>query len=102
MVSTFLVHHLFTLNAATTSFDVIVPAIAAAGAGACLLLGFWTPVAGSVAAGLELWLAFSGQEELWPAFLASGIAVGLTLLGPGAWSLDSLAYGRKRISFGDR
>ena len=72
--------------------------IVIAGAAFFLLLGLWTPVAGGLSAMLLLWIAYSRSENAWSVILAVSIASGLSLLGPGAWSLDALAYGRKRIS----
>jgi H+/Cl- antiporter ClcA len=80
----------------------LLAALAAAGFGVLLCLGLWTPVAGAVVAFLELYLIFLRQGALWPSLLAAAIASGLTLLGPGAWSIDSQIYGRKRISLSDR
>jgi putative oxidoreductase len=70
----------------------------AAAAGVFLILGFWTPVAGGLAAILELWLGLSHQADFWPSITIATIAAGLAMLGPGAWSIDARLFGRKRIS----
>lgn len=70
----------------------------AAAAGVLVFVGFWTPVAGGLAAILELWLALSGLSDFWPSITVSAVAGGLAMLGPGAWSLDARLFGRKRIS----
>jgi putative oxidoreductase len=80
----------------------MAPRLLAAVAGVFLILGFWTPLAGALAAIIELWLGLSNLKEFWPPITASAIAAGLTMLGPGAWSLDARLFGRKRISFGGR
>jgi len=78
------------------------PRFLAAAAGILLLLGLWTPIAGAVAAVLELWLAFSNNSDFWLSIMVTTIAAGLAMLGPGAWSLDARLFGRKRISVGGR
>ena len=67
-------------------------------AGVCILVGFWTPIAGTLTALLQSWDMISQLADTWTAGLAAAIALGLALLGPGAYSLDALAYGRRRIS----
>lgn len=65
--------------------------------GISLLAGFWTPIAGTLQALVELWIFLShgGQASLHLMLLALG--VGLAMVGPGAWSVDALLFGRKRI-----
>ena len=65
-----------------------------------LMLGLWTPIAGVLSAVLELWIAIS-NHLLWPFLLAASIGIALVLLGPGAFSLDGLRFGRKRVIFDD-
>ena len=101
-ISTFLIHNSFASLTVATSFGQLILPMIAAGLGLLLLVGFFTPIAGALGAAFELWAAFSHQGELWTCGLAAAIAAGLALLGPGAWSLDALAYGRKRISIQDR
>jgi putative oxidoreductase len=67
--------------------------------GVLLLLGFWTPIAGGVATILETILAFSRPDGAWESVLAGAIALSLAFLGPGAWSLDSRAYGESELRF---
>jgi len=75
--------------------------VVAALAGVFLIIGFGTPLAGGLAAVLELWIGVSGLN-FWPSITASAIAAGLAMLGPGAWSVDARLFGRKRISIGGR
>ena len=62
-----------------------------------LLVGVWTPLAALLQVVTELSLAISmpGLANLHLTRAAIGLA--LAGLGPGAWSLDSHLYGRKRI-----
>jgi uncharacterized membrane protein YphA (DoxX/SURF4 family) len=78
--------------------DQELPRLVAAGAGVILLVGFWTPIAGVVVSLLELWLVLARSGDLRVSMLAAAIASGLAMLGPGAWSVDALRFGRKRIS----
>jgi uncharacterized membrane protein YphA (DoxX/SURF4 family) len=73
--------------------------------GTALLVGFLTPVAGasaslgSLATGVS-WLLASGgdaHEKAATAIYLSVISVAITLLGPGAFSLDARLFGRREI-----
>ncbi len=75
-------------------------------AGLLLLAGLWTPVAGVLAAIINLWIAvsyiFSGAGDPWNPTLEAVLGAALAMLGPGAWSIDSRLYGRKRIDIPKR
>lgn len=72
--------------------------VVAAIAGIFLLAGLWTPIFGAVVALTELWIAASGTSHLRSAILLVAIAVAITVLGPGAGSIDALLFGRKRLN----
>ena len=77
------------------------PNLLAAAGGVFLLTGLWTPVVAGLVALEETWKALSlyrplGQSVLIHLFLAV-LAVGLAMLGPGAWSIDARLFGRKRF-----
>ena len=99
-ISAFLVHGFFLRVPGEGSSGAL--GVVAAGTAAFLLIGLWTPIAGATAVGVELWMAFSRPEEFWPSLLCAVVGLSLILLGPGAWSIDAVAYGRKRISISDR
>jgi putative oxidoreductase len=65
--------------------------------GISLLCGLWTPVMGSIAAFIELLIAFSPADNSATHVLLAILSISLTLLGPGAWSIDARIFGRKRI-----
>jgi putative oxidoreductase len=72
-------------------------------AGALLLPGLWTVIAGAVLAALELWNVLSVQPaDPWPSILLGAIGAALALLGPGAWSVDARIFGWRRIELGSR
>jgi uncharacterized membrane protein YphA (DoxX/SURF4 family) len=66
----------------------------AVAAGALLLVGFLTPVAAAVAGGLDLAHAPAAIPSM--AFLVA-VAAAVTLLGPGALSLDARCFGLREI-----
>jgi uncharacterized membrane protein YphA (DoxX/SURF4 family) len=76
--------------------------VIAAIAGVLLIAGLWTPISAGVAALLEFWIAIRMGDARSAHFFAAAIAVSLTVLGPGAWSIDARLFGRRRISIDDR
>jgi putative oxidoreductase len=86
-----------TVVSKTPQSAEIVPAIIGAAAGMLLLLGLWTPLAGTLIAIVEIWNVFSHATS--PLISATLAILGATLamIGPGSWSVDARLYGRKRI-----
>jgi len=71
-------------------------------AGACLIAGFWTPIAGSVITVSALWFALTRAEDPLANVLLATIGATLALVGPGAWSIDARLFGWKRVDVRDR
>ena len=69
---------------------------------ALLIPGWWTPLAGTLQALAEGYLAFSADKFDSAHLTRCLIGLSLVLLGPGAWSIDAHLYGRKRIEVGGR
>ena len=67
------------------------------GAGLLLLMGLWTPVAGTLVAALELWKIYWKLGDPWVYLLLATIAAATAMVGPGFWSVDARLYGWKRI-----
>jgi putative oxidoreductase len=70
--------------------------------GVLLLAGLWTPLAATLGTLLELWLMFSRTGLGGAPILLAGVTASIAMLGPGAWSIDSRLFGRKRLEFPDR
>jgi putative oxidoreductase len=66
--------------------------------GVCICLGIWTPVMGAFEAVAEVLITFSRPTQYQSHILIAVLAIGLAMLGPGAWSIDALIFGRKRIT----
>lgn len=71
-------------------------------AGVCLLVGLWTPIAGSVMTVSGLWFALTRPDDAMASLLLATIGVTLALVGPGGWSIDARLFGWKRIDVRDR
>jgi putative oxidoreductase len=69
--------------------------------GSVLISGFWTPVTATLIAIDELCIAvslsFSGRNGQWVHLLLAVMAAGMAMVGPGAWSIDALRFGRRRF-----
>ena len=70
-------------------------------AGLLLIAGLWTPVAGALLAGMEVWMALSAPAAPGIPVAVAVLASTLAMIGPGTWSVDALLYGRKHIDFPD-
>jgi uncharacterized membrane protein YphA (DoxX/SURF4 family) len=66
--------------------------------GVCICLGLWTPVMSGLEAVAELLMTVSDPGRYESHILLALLAISLTMLGPGAWSIDALIFGRKRIT----
>ena len=69
--------------------------------GIVLAIGWFTPVAGALAAAAKVCIAISQASlhlgEPSTALTQAILAAGLAMIGPGAWSIDARLFGRKRI-----
>jgi putative oxidoreductase len=89
---------------------IVVLEIIGAVAGILLLIGLWTPVAGTLAAIVKVWIALaryfshSGDPSIpiAQALLGAILAAILAMVGPGALSIDARLYGRKLVNFPER
>jgi len=84
------------------AIDVVIT-----GAAILLLVGLWTPIAGIIAAILELWHGLSrsptaNSDDPRTLILLATLAAAAALIGPGAFSVDARLFGLKRIDIRDR
>jgi len=71
--------------------------IAGAILGVFISVGFWTPIAGSLIAAVELWIALVSGGDAVISILLAVLGGTLAMIGPGAWSIDARLFGRKQI-----
>jgi uncharacterized membrane protein YphA (DoxX/SURF4 family) len=77
--------------------QTIILRCVAIGAGALLLLGLWTPVAGVLVTCVEVCFLLLGTAHLRSSMLLGAVGAALIALGPGALSIDARLFGRKRL-----
>lgn len=81
-----------------TSFSSsTVPQFVCACLGILLLVGLWTPIAGTLIAVIELWIATTHLNDPWIPIVLATLAGTIAMIGPGAWSIDARLFGRKYI-----
>jgi len=86
-----------------TPSDAVVFAQRAAAVlgGIFLFAGLWTPFVGVLVAldqiSIALLVDYSESRGLWIHVFLAVVAVSLAMLGPGAWSVDSRMFGRRRL-----
>ena len=65
--------------------------------GILLLVGLWTPVAGTLLAVAASLSAVMHPDDPWNCIFLGALGAALALVGPGAWSVDAYLFGWKRI-----
>jgi uncharacterized membrane protein YphA (DoxX/SURF4 family) len=70
--------------------------------GILLVVGLWTPIAGTLVVIAQVWSIFDKAGDLWAHLLLGIIGASLALLGPGFWSVDARLFGWKRIDLRER
>jgi uncharacterized membrane protein YphA (DoxX/SURF4 family) len=77
--------------------NVTLPAVLLMGAGILLVVGLWTPIAGTLVALTEIWKMLMLPGDKWVWLLLGTVGVAIAMLGPGQWSVDARLYGWKRL-----
>ena len=71
-------------------------------AGFLLILGLWTPIAGTSVAVIEAWKILTVPGDKWLWLLLGAVSCALAMLGPGRWSIDARLFGWKRVEASPR
>ena len=77
------------------------PAMIGIAAGLLMLIGLWTNVGSALAVISQSWTLFVSGIMLQKAILLLSISVAVAMLGPGAWSIDSLLFWRHKRDISD-
>jgi uncharacterized membrane protein YphA (DoxX/SURF4 family) len=98
--ATILIGHAIAYLRGTLPFPELLLQMITIGLTLLLVVGLWTPVAATLAAFDALLIGFShpASARYW---LVAVVCISLTLLGPGAWSIDAKLFGWKRIKIDD-
>ena len=72
--------------------------VVAAITGVFLLVGLWTPVAGTIVALSEIGIVLTGTTHPQSTILLATQGIALAFLGPGSLSIDARLFGRKRLN----
>lgn len=62
-----------------------------------LLIGLWTPVAGALLAAVEVWILSLSSDLVSTRMILGALGAALSMIGPGAYSIDARLFGRKII-----
>ena len=65
--------------------------------GVLLVVGWWTPIAGTAACAIAISEAVFHGGSAYQEILLGAIGLALALVGPGAYSIDARLFGWKRI-----
>jgi hypothetical protein len=86
------------MQTAEAGHRIALFALAPITCGGLLIGGLCTPIAAIVQALLLLWSGVSTRPNDPLPFILAATAVSLAMLGPGAWSLDAVLFGRRKIN----
>jgi putative oxidoreductase len=97
IAATALTHQGIATLSGETSLRLWLSALISFAAAILLTAGLWTPIAGAMAAVVQLWNIHAAAGDLWFHIFLGTLGVALAMLGPGAWSVDARLFGWKRI-----
>jgi uncharacterized membrane protein YphA (DoxX/SURF4 family) len=70
--------------------------------GLLVLLGLWTPVAGTLSAATQAALLLNHTNDEWVLVCLIGINLAIAMMGPGNVSIDAAIFGRHRLDLPER
>ena len=92
-----LLHHGMVLFKGMPTATTIAPQTMGSVLAIFIMIGLWTPVAGALIAAVELVIAIVHPGDLGTAILLATFGATIAMIGPGAFSIDALLFGRKHI-----
>ena len=97
LAGTTVIAHSINLLRIQAPFAIVGLSILLIGLGLLLILGLWTPLAGGLTAASSPFDAafYTGDRNY--CLIIAILALALTLIGPGAWSVDARLFGWKRL-----
>lgn len=99
ILTAILLLHLGVMEFNGASFSSsMIPQLVGSFAGVLLLAGLWTPVAGTLIAVSELFIAVAHAGDPWIPITLATLGATAGMIGPGAWSVDARLFGRKHLA----
>ena len=75
----------------------MIPHMIGACAAMLFLVGLWTPFVGILIAVVEIWVALTHPSDPWISIILATIGAATAILGPGAFSIDAVLFGRRHL-----
>jgi uncharacterized membrane protein YphA (DoxX/SURF4 family) len=91
-----LLYHGIALLSGIPAPGLVLPQSIGSALGLLILVGLWTPAAGTLVAAVQVWIALTGAGDE-SAIILAALGGTLAMIGPGAWSIDARLFGRKHI-----
>lgn len=98
LIGTVLFHQGIICLSDASECAAIVPRLVGAVAGSLLLVGLWTPVAGTLVAVASGWILWSNAGNAVSSIMLAALGATLAMIGPGALSIDARLFGRRHIN----
>jgi uncharacterized membrane protein YphA (DoxX/SURF4 family) len=97
LAGTTVIVHSINLLRAQSPLAIVGLSILLIALGLLLVVGLWTPVAGGLVAASSPFEAAFYTGDRGYCLIIAVLALALTLIGPGAWSIDARLFGWKRL-----